>query len=77
MVDEPKTTSIYGGMLAAPIFQIITERTLKYLSMKQKESFEKKFEKNLPYEQHIESIRKPGFTEVSAEDSIATSKGNA
>jgi cell division protein FtsI (penicillin-binding protein 3) len=33
MVDEPRTDTIYGGMLAAPVFQKITQRTLKYLTM--------------------------------------------
>lgn len=33
IIDEPNTDTIYGGMLAAPVFQKIMTRTLKYLGM--------------------------------------------
>jgi cell division protein FtsI (penicillin-binding protein 3) len=35
MVDEPNTTSIYGGTLAAPVFKRIMQRTLHYLSTRE------------------------------------------
>ncbi|MFM1848657.1 MAG: hypothetical protein RL417_2131 [Pseudomonadota bacterium] len=34
-VDEPRTTSIYGGTLAAPVFQRIMQRSLHVLSTRQ------------------------------------------
>jgi cell division protein FtsI (penicillin-binding protein 3) len=34
-VDEPRTTSIYGGTLAAPVFQRIMQRSLHFLSTRQ------------------------------------------
>jgi len=40
MVDEPRTNTIYGGMLAAPVFQKITQRTLKYLTMQRTQPHE-------------------------------------
>lgn len=34
-VDEPRTTSIYGGTLAAPVFQRIMQRSLHFLATRQ------------------------------------------
>jgi len=33
IIDEPKTDTIYGGTLAAPVFQRIMQRTLSYFGM--------------------------------------------
>lgn len=35
VIDEPKTTSIYGGTLAAPVFKKIMKRALHHLSTQQ------------------------------------------
>jgi hypothetical protein len=34
IIDEPRAKSIYGGTLAAPVFQKIVERSFKFLATK-------------------------------------------
>jgi hypothetical protein len=34
IMDEPRAKSIYGGTLAAPVFQKVMERSFKFLATK-------------------------------------------
>jgi cell division protein FtsI (penicillin-binding protein 3) len=57
LVDEPDADSIYGGTLAAPIFQRIMERTLRILAMDEEIGHEQQGELAHPHYDNPDMMR--------------------